>query len=368
LTKKTLQKIFKKISYGLFFLIYGKIIKSLDSNSDNRIRVESVSKNKKIKYKIYIIKNGSLYTDRIQDTAILIDRCIIEGPSFQYRDNNLSPINNNIVFEKGTPRKLKKLNGKVLSLLTGGAGNNNYWHWIYDVLPRLALCDEIIKLSDVDYFLVPSLNKKFQLETLNELNIPTEKLLSSDKYRHIKSNELIATDHPYAISGNSTKDIHNIPSWICLWLKDKFLTNKSTYKKKLPKKIYIDRSDSTSNLSKLRALVNENEIKKIMNKNGFENVRLSDLHFADQVQLFYQADYIVGLHGAAFANLVFCRPNTKVLEFQSTTAGQVIENIAKANNLIYSSIRCEPIDYDFLNQLGHIEIPLEELQKKILNL
>jgi len=105
-----------------------------------------------------------------------------------------------------------------------------------------------------------------------------------------------------------------------------------------------------------------------MNKNGFENVRLSDLHFADQVQLFYQADYIVGLHGAAFANLVFCRPNTKVLEFQSTTAGQVIENIAKANNLIYSSIRCEPIDYDFLNQLGHIEIPLEELQKKILNL
>ena len=109
MTKKTLQKIFKKISYGLFFLIYGKITKSLDSGSDNRIRVESVSKNKKIKYKIYIIKNGSLYTDRIQDTAILIDRCIIEGPSFQYRDNNLSPINNNIVFEKGTPRKLKKL-------------------------------------------------------------------------------------------------------------------------------------------------------------------------------------------------------------------------------------------------------------------
>ena len=97
--------------------------------------------------------------------------------------------------------------------------------------------------------------------------------------------------------------------------------------------------------------MNENEIKKIMNKNGFENVRLSDLHFADQVQLFYQADYIVGLHGAAFANLVFCRPNTKVLEFQSTTAGQVIENIAKANNLIYSAIRCEPIDYDFSNLL-----------------
>ena len=44
---------------------------------------------------------------------------------------------NNIVFKKGTPRKLTNLNGSVLSLLTGGGGNNNYWHWLFDVLRRI---------------------------------------------------------------------------------------------------------------------------------------------------------------------------------------------------------------------------------------
>ena len=48
---------------------------------------------------------------------------------------------------KGTPRKLKEIKGTVLSLLTGGAGNNNYWHWLYDVLPRLSLCSKIEKLE-----------------------------------------------------------------------------------------------------------------------------------------------------------------------------------------------------------------------------
>ena len=29
----------------------------------------------------------------------------------------------------------------VLSLLTGGGGNDNYWHWMFDVLPRIKLSE-----------------------------------------------------------------------------------------------------------------------------------------------------------------------------------------------------------------------------------
>ena len=111
--KKILQKIFKKFSYSLFFKIYGTIEKSIDSGSDNRIKVEIVNAEKDLRYKVYKIVNGRLYTDRVHDTAVILDNKIIEGPSFQFRytqDGKVynSKINDNVVFNKGTPRKLGK--------------------------------------------------------------------------------------------------------------------------------------------------------------------------------------------------------------------------------------------------------------------
>ena len=83
--RKFLQKIFKIISYGLFIKIYGKIEKSIESTSDDRIKVETVNIEKDLRYKVYTITGGKLYTDRIHDTAVIIDNKIVEGPSFQLR-------------------------------------------------------------------------------------------------------------------------------------------------------------------------------------------------------------------------------------------------------------------------------------------
>ena len=108
--RKFLQNIFKIASYFIFLKIYGKIETSIESNSDERIKVESININNDLNYKIYKINSGRLYTDRIHDTASILENKIIKGPSFQLRDNNNSDITKNSVFEKGTPRKLKKLN------------------------------------------------------------------------------------------------------------------------------------------------------------------------------------------------------------------------------------------------------------------
>ena len=62
---------------------------------------------------------------------------------------------------------------------------------------------------------------------------------------------------------------------------------------------------------------------KIFKEKGFSILTLSDLSFIDQTKLFYNASEIVGLHGAGFANLVFCKPGTKILELKSDTAGSV---------------------------------------------
>ena len=166
---------------------------------------------------------------------------------------------NNIVFNKGTPRKLINLKGTVLSLLTGGAGNTNYWHWLFDVLPRVGLFSKVYSLNEVDYFLVPDIVKKFQYETLNSLKIPTNKILSSQKYRHIKAQELIVTDHPVVTTGNPTKDILNIPIWITKWLQEKFIIKNIIKDKKIKNRIYIDRTDNKLKGIELRTINNEND-------------------------------------------------------------------------------------------------------------
>jgi len=375
--KKFLQKIFKKVSYGLFIKIYGAIEKSIDSSSDNRIKVEIINVEKDLRYKVYKIVNGRLYTDRVHDTAVILDNKIIEGPSFQFRYTHdgksyNSKINDNVVFNKGTPRKLKNLDGTVLSLLTGGAGNSNYWHWLTDVLPRLALCSKAINLSKIDYFLLPSLLKKFQNETLDCLNIPKNKRFSSVKFRHIKAKELIATDHPVAISDSATDDVQNIPKWVIVWLKDNFLNKNITTDKKNSKKIYIDRNDATFNNLLHRSITNEDEVKRYLLKNNFVSVKLHEINFKEQVDLFNKAECVVGLHGAGFANIIFCKPGTKVIELKNSNAGPMYENVAKKNDLNYTSITVEakqshPNQEQMKWQQGSIHVPIENLSKILEN-
>jgi len=373
--KKFLQKIFKIISHGIFFKIYGKIEESIDYTADDRINVKIVNIAKNLNYKIYNITNGRLYTDRIQDVAVLLDSKIIKEPSFQLRythDSRIynSNINDNIVFSKGTPRKLRNLNGTVLSLLTGGGGNNNYWHWLVDVLPRLALCNKTVHLSEIDYFLLPDHIKKFQIETLDCLNIPRQKRLSSKKFRHISAKKLIVTDHPVVISGDATQDTHNIPRWIILWLKEVFLNKKFKTNKINKNKIYIDRGESDRNYLPQRQISNEDEVKKYLLKNNFISIKLQDIDFVKQIDLFHNAECIVGLHGAGLANLVFCKEKTKVVELRSSNAGPMYENIAKKNNLNYNSIISEAkqiYKYNYPNQQGSIDVSINSLSKIIEN-
>tara|TARA_B100000674_G_C37947614_1_gene965706 strand:+ start:76 stop:1185 length:1110 start_codon:yes stop_codon:yes gene_type:complete len=366
INKKFFQNIFKTISYGLFKILYKKIEKVADQKNNKHIQVSYLKKNTNFEYKIYTIKEGRLYTDRINDTAVIAKNEIVEKASFQLRVENSKVFNadikKNIVFFKGTPRLQKKINGSVLSLLTGGGGNNNYWHWLFDVLPRLALCQEIIDLKKINYFLLPNNKRRFQKETLDILNINENKQLSSENFRHILCDKLFVTSHPVVKSNDVTKDVQNIPLWISQWLKKTF-TKMSD--KKFSKKIYIDRSDSTSNVKHLRTIQNEDEVKNYLSQIGFESVRLGEYSFEDQVSIFHNAEIIVGLHGAGFANIVFSKPNAKIIELKKRShAGKEIENLAKSNNLLYKYLKFDSLD-THENQFGHINVSINELKKNI---
>ena len=368
--KKKLVTFYRKIIQNIFKLIYGKVevVLNPDNNKDISIIKIHIEKDR---YKIFSCKKSRLYTDTIHDTAILIDNKIIDGPSFQYRkfspqDVSLSnaKVNLNSVIEKGTPRFIKSFNGVVMSLLTGGGGNNNYWHWLLDVIPRIHILEKAnIFDNNIDYYLFPDLMRKFQGETLDILNIHHKKRLSSRHIRHLVADEIIVTSHPYNLLNNPYIDSLQIPTWIVDYLKNKFLKIclKETSLTSFPQKIFINRKDGHS----ARYLTNNSEVEKNLKKFEFSSLTMSDFSFSDQVALFHNAEQIVGLHGAAFANTIFCKPKTKVVEMRPDTAGDVIKNLVLSNNLVYFDITSKPKTINFNNQQGDIEINMDLLNQII---
>ena len=359
--KKKLTRFYKVLITFLFKLIYGKI-NGIENGEKYKQSVKFTGTKKK--YHIYNIKASRLYTDTIHDTAFIKSNYIIDGPSFQIRNLINSNVKNNKVIIFNTPRFKKKLRGLTLSILTGGAGNNNYWHWMYDVLPRLAIIQKKYNLGKIDNFLVPDLKYNFQIETLKLLNI-YKKSLPSVKYRHTESEILLSTDHPWQFSNSAHNDINNIPKWISLWIRTTFLKNRK-FNKSNYKKIYIDRSDTKFNYLNKRKIKNEEEIKDYLKNKGFKILSLSKFKIIDQIKIFNSAKIIVGNHGAGFANIVYCKKNTKVIEFTNKYTAKVIKKVCSDINLNYFAIKGKQIGHNSKDQNNDIYLPINKL-KNILN-
>ena len=356
--KKKVKKLYSDLVSLFFKFLYGKIKHKSRIQLNSSLKKSKIIINNKNNY-LYEIKDAKLYTDRIQSTAYIQNNIIINEVSFQFIDRINSKITNNVVITKGTNKFLKNINGNVFSLLTGGGGNNNYFHWLFDVLPRIKITEDLKKINEIDYFLVPSLDEKFQIQTLKALGINGNNLLSSKKYRHIKSDKIFATDHPWHKNDKLKKNHENIPLWIILWLRNKFLKKKHEVRNV---NFYIDRSDSTSNVKSFRVIKNEKKIKIFLKEKGFKIIKLAELKFTDQVKLFRNAKVIVANHGAGLSNIVFCNKKTKIIEFRTPRTFKTFENLGKKIRLDYSSIICNPIDSPLDNQFGVIKVPIRKLE------
>ena len=352
LIKIFFKKTYKKIVEYFFVAFYGRIY-LFDGHNKNFLNKKEIVINK-VTYSVFKIIHGRLYTDQVCNVAYINNKNIVSGPSIQFKDNILSDVSNNVVLKSGTKRFVKKIKGKVLSILTGGGGNNNYWHWLFDVLPRIFLYEKFYTLKKLDKILVPNLREKFQVETLFNLGLKNTGIIDANDYRHIAAKELYATSHP------NISNLERVPLWIITSLRERFIKKKVQIKKF--DKIYIDRSDSKSNVKNFRKIINEKEIINFLISKEFRIIKLSEFSFLEQVSIFNNAKYIIGLHGAGFANLVFCKKNTNILEIKPKKAGNIIKNLSIDVNLRYSSIDLNPLDNPIARQFGSLYLPLKKLK------
>ena len=358
--KKKFQRVFKLFFQKLFVLVYGKI--SLDENY-NFINEHSLNKLHKVtidnyNYNCFNIKNGRIYTDLVENVAVISNNFLLPGACFQKINSSLKKTIDNVCLKKGTPRIKTKKNGKLLALIQDGS-ENNFSHWLLDILPRLKIFEQNNSIEEINYFLLPELKYSFQYETLKILNIPIHKVLSDKKNRHLESETLIVTDHPWYKKGYVHDEMINMPEWIINWLKLKFL-NQAEYKDP-SKKIYIDRSDSLFNHCKI---INSDEVWQFLKKKGFTKIKLTEINFKNQVGLFNSANIIIGAHGAGLTNMIFSNPNTNIIEFQPENfLNNFFTRVSKINNLNYHKIVSKKLKLDIDKKLGDILVDLDDVER-----
>ncbi len=179
---------------------------------------------------------------------------------------------------------------------------HNYYHWLFDLLPRLHLLESVHQ--NIQRYAVPQGILPWQLETLQLLGIEEHQLLYLSRGRRVLCGATFVTSLPGS-EGCS-------PPWALKFLRDKFLLTGKTITGLSAKRLYLRRGASSG-----RPVVNEEALIKRLSMLGFDAVDPGALSFRQQVALFRGANFVVAPHGAALSNLVFSESGTKVLELFS---------------------------------------------------
>ncbi len=206
--------------------------------------------------------------------------------------------------------------------LCASQSERNYFHWMTDALPKLAIAKAIgYGISAFDYFVVNSRSQGYQQETLKALKIPAEKVIALDEHPYIKCQSLLAT--------SATCDSGNVSGWIINYMRENFLP--ATKKTSPGRKIFVCRRNAI-----WRRLLNEPEIINYLRAKGFEEVYLEEMTVAAQAEMFANADIVVASHGAGLTNIAFCSPGTHVIElFPPTYVNQGYWTMASDRKLNY---------------------------------
>lgn len=189
-----------------------------------------------------------------------------------------------------------------------------YFHWINDILSKLALLE--LAQIEYDYLCIPVTwtfrGKQFAYmqQSLELWGIDPKKILPATPGLYFKADEIIMSTAVSSIDRDALFGNYMQPI-IMDCMRAKMIPSALTQsQQQFSKKVFISRGDAGGK----RSIVNEDEIFELFEAHGFERYSLAALSLADQIALFHKATEIVSFHGAGLTNVIFCQPHTKIIE------------------------------------------------------
>ena len=182
-------------------------------------------------------------------------------------------------------------------------GEGNYWHFLMDILGgRLRLADEAGVDADMPLLLGRrALDQAFVQEILRTTALARRRLVIQEE-EFIHSREVIHFETPR----------HSLESTDFIL---KYLAASGGVASG-NKRVFLGRGPSSR-----RHLANLTEIEDICRRWRFETIDTGNMSVAEQITLFSQVRYLVGIHGAGLTNIIFRRgaPLSLLEIFPTTT-------------------------------------------------
>jgi capsular polysaccharide biosynthesis protein len=197
----------------------------------------------------------------------------------------------------------QKRSGRYTSVLFLPWADNNNFHWFFDCLPRLFLVLE--HTSEPIKVIMRRDMAPYQLDTLAFVlkDYPQAEMVYIGKHEKWRVEEFVLP----SFLANAQSGY--LPREVADWLRHKVWQGYGVQSPARKRRIYISRSKA-----KTRRVLNESELIPVLAQYGFEVVRAEELTYQQQVQLFFEAEFVVAPHGAGLTNLLFSE-QCQVLEF-----------------------------------------------------
>jgi capsular polysaccharide biosynthesis protein len=193
----------------------------------------------------------------------------------------------------------------------------NFYHWHCDVLPRLLWA--LPQLSRDTKIILPPQLSAWQKRSLNLLGLAPERCVQFVDRRPWKLEQFTYAS-PLVMTGDHEPQTLRA-------MRDAIQNNIGGSQARPGKrKLYLTRKNAHA-----RNVVNEEELLPLLAARGFDVVDCGALDYDTQVKLFSEAGTIVGPHGAAFTNLLWAAPGTRVLEiFESQSVRRCYWSLCRA--------------------------------------
>jgi capsular polysaccharide biosynthesis protein len=251
--------------------------------------------------------------------------------------------------------KATRQHGSVAVVTAYYGDCNNYYHFWTDAVADLWFLERMgFGPSAIDKYLMPYGRYDWQRQVLEMCGIPESKVLAAADVAHLRIDDLILPVRP--------KGGLKSPSWLAQGLREQ--TGWEPADGAGRRRIYVSRLDAQR-----RRLVNELDVIRFLSERGFEIHECSSLSVREQQRLFDSASTIIAPHGAALTNIVWCRPDTELLEFLSAKhLNPCFRDLASAAGLHYSALVCSPADPSKHGLTGDIVVSMEALERYLARL
>jgi len=245
---------------------------------------------------------------------------------------------------------------------------NNYAHFLTELLPRITLFCNQEKFKDIPLLINSGLHQNLMRaialivgENRKIIQVASGEVISLGKLILVSPSGYVPFERRHKEMIYINNGIFNPFAFEIL--KQKIFANIKTESSQiLPKKIYLSRKKG------MRSIINNEELEKYLNLQGFVTILGDSLTFNEQVNLFSQAEFIIGPSGAACANLIFCPPTCKILILMPRNKHILYwywQNIAKAcKNQVSYLLGCEESPQphsEFTIDLKNLKNALENL-------